>query len=155
MQTIRDLIAEHRFFRDLRETDLDLIAGCGRNVHFRPNTLLFREGEPADTFYVIRQGRVALETHAPPSGGIVVATLGPGDVVGWSWLFPPYLWHFDARAFDETSAIALDGVCLRTKCDEDSDLGYRLMKRFAEIAMQRLQQSRLQILDLYGSPSTS
>ncbi len=97
MQSIRDLLDGHPFFGDLPGPDLDLIAGCGRNVHFRPNEVLFSEGEPADRFFVIRKGKVALETHAPPSGAVVVATLGPGEVVGWSWLFPPYEWHFDAR----------------------------------------------------------
>lgn len=152
MQDIRDLLDGHPFFRDLPDPDLDLIAGCGRNVHFRPNEVLFSEGDPADRFFVVRKGRVALETNAPPSGAVVVATLGPGEVVGWSWLFPPYEWHFDARAMEDTSAVALDGTCLRGKCEEDTDLGYRLMKRFAEIAQRRLQAARIQLLDLYGSP---
>ena len=71
-------------------------------------------------------------------------------MLGWSWLFPPYRWQFDARATAETSAIALDGACLRGKCDDDSALGYRLMQRFAQLIQQRLQQTRLQLLDVYG-----
>ena len=149
MQSIDELIRAHPFFRDLPEDDLALVAGCGENVHIGAGDLIFVEGDPADTFYVIRKGRASLEINAPPRG-IVVATLGTGDVLGWSWLFPPYRWHFDARALDETSAIALDGACIRGKCEDDPELGYRLMQRFAQVAHERLQSTRLQLLDLYG-----
>lgn len=152
MKGIRQLLAEHPVFADLPEADLDLIAGCGVNVHFNAGEQIFEEGAAADTFYVIRHGRVALEIHAPGRGSVVVATLRDGDVLGWSWLFPPYRWSLGARAIDETSAIALDGACLRGKCDENTALGYRLMQRFARIAQQRLQQTRLQLLDVYGHP---
>ena len=122
---IRALLASHPFFAGLRDTDLDLIAGCGRNVHFRSGALLFEEGAPADTFYVVRRGMVAVETHAPEQPTIVLATHRAGDVIGWSWLLPPHRSPFDARAAQDTGVIALDGVCLRAKCDDDTDLGYR------------------------------
>jgi CRP/FNR family cyclic AMP-dependent transcriptional regulator len=147
---IADLLAEHPFFRDLPAADLGLIAGCGRNAHFAAGDGLFEEGGEADAFFVIRHGRVALSVHSPPRGEITIATVGDGDVLGWSWLFPPYRWHFDARATTDTSAVALDGACLRGKCEEDTALGYRLMKRFAGLIQQRLQQTRLQLLDVYG-----
>ena len=149
---IRDLLAAHPFFAGLPGTDLDLIAGCGTNVHFRPGEMLFAEGEPADRFFVLRRGRVAIETHMPQRPAIVLATHGSGDVVGWSWLFPPYRWAFGARAVEDTSAIALDGACLRAKCDDDGDLGYRLMRRFARLLTDELAATRLQLLDLYGDP---
>lgn len=152
MKGIRELLAEHPVFADLPEGDLDLIAGCGVNVHFDEGEQIFEEGGPADTFYVIRHGRVALDVHAPGRGSLVVATLRDGDVLGWSWLFPPYRWSLGARATAETSAIALDGACLRGKCDDDTALGYRLMQRFARIAQERLLQTRLQLLDVYGNP---
>jgi CRP-like cAMP-binding protein len=148
---IRDLLADHPFWVDLPEGDLDLVAGCGRNVHFRAGQTVFAEGEAADEFYVIRRGRVRLTVHSPQRGEITIATIADGDVLGWSWLFPPYRWEFDAHAVTDTSAIALDGACLRGKCEEDNALGYRLMKRFAQVAQQRLQQTRLQLLDLYGA----
>ena len=154
MQSIHDLITEHPFFVDLPHDDVEMIAGCGQNVHFHAGESIFREGGAADTFYVIRHGRVALEVHAPDRGGIVVGTLGEGEVLGWSWLFPPYRWEFDARALDETSAVALDGACIRGKCDEDTALGYRLMQRFARIAQEHLQAARMQLLDLYGGDPT-
>ena len=145
-------MASHPFFAGLRDTDLDLIAGCGRNVHFRSGALLFEEGAPADTFYVVRRGMVAVETHAPEQPTIVLATHRAGDVIGWSWLLPPHRSPFDARAAEDTGVIALDGVCLRAKCDDDTDLGYRLMQRFARLAAEDLQAARLQLLDLYGPP---
>lgn len=150
MKSIRDLVEEHEFFRGLEPPYLELIAGCGRNVHFRPGERIFGEGEPADTFYVIREGKVAIEVNAPQRGPILIETLGAGEVLGWSWLFPPYRWSFDSRSLDETRAVALDGACLRGKCEDDSHLGYELMGRFARIMQERLQATRLQLLDVYG-----
>jgi CRP/FNR family transcriptional regulator, cyclic AMP receptor protein len=150
-KAIRDLLAAHPFFADLPGPDLDLVAGCGQNVHFDAGQALFTEGGPADTFFVIRRGRVALSVHAPERQELVVGTAGDGDVLDWSWLFPPHRWTTDARAVDGTSAVVLDGACLRDKCDADSALGYRLMLRFAQLAQERLQQMRLQLLDLYGA----
>lgn len=152
-KTIRELLAEHPFFSDLPGTDLDLIAGCGRNVHFSAGQTVFEEGAEADVFFVIRRGRLALSVHSPQAGELTIATVGDGDVLGWSWLFPPYRWHFDASASAETSAVVLDGACLRGKCEDDASLGYRLMKRFAQLIQQRLQETRLQLLDLYGHES--
>lgn len=148
-RSIRDLLGEHEFFTGLTPEYLDLIAGCGQNVVFPASELIFREGDPADHFYVLRQGRVALAVHAP-GREIVVATVGPGDVLGWSWLFPPHRWRFDAHALEPVRAVALDGVCLRGKCDDDPRLGYELMRRFARIMADRLDATRMQLLDVYS-----
>lgn len=150
VREIRDLLSAEPHFRDLDTEYLDLMAGCGTNVHFDAGTMIFREGEPADTFYALRTGKVALEVNVPERGALVIETLGPGELLGWSWLFPPYRWHFDARAIDGTSAVALDGACLRGKCDDDPRLGYLLMQRFAQVSQERLQATRLQLLDVYG-----
>ena len=153
MHTIRDLVAEHPLLADLPAGDLDLIAGCGHNVHIPAGRHLFRQGQPADVFYLVRSGRVAIEVVAPVGQPLVVSTAGPGSLVGWSWLFPPYRWHLDSRAVDEVGAIAVDGACLRHKCESDNGLGYRLMQRFAQLAVDHLQAARLQLLDLYGDRS--
>ena len=150
MQTLAALLAEHPFFRGLDPQYLDLIAGCGANVRFQPGEYVFREGEPADTFYLLRHGKVALEVHLPERGPVTIQTLAGGEVLGWSWLFPPYRWVFDARAVELTRAVAMDGACLRRKAEEDLRLGYELMRRFAQIIVERLQATRLQLLDLYG-----
>jgi CRP-like cAMP-binding protein len=145
-----ELIADAPVFAGLGTGDLTLIAGCAQNVGFEEGELLFREGEPADTFYVVRRGRVSLELHTPARGGLVIDTLEPGEVVGWSWLFEPYVWHFDARAATPLRAIAFDGACLRGKCEDDKALGYELMKRFAQVMIDRLQHARVRLLDVYG-----
>lgn len=149
MQKLDKVLAEHPFFAEMKREHLEIIAGCASNVVFDKNTFIFREGEEASRFYVIRQGKVALEIHGAGMGTVTIQTLGDGDILGWSWLMPPYRWHFDARTIEPTRAIALDGECLRHKCEQDHDLGYELLKRFAEIITQRLQATRLQLLDVY------
>jgi len=155
MRGIDALLSEHPFFKDLPPDDLAFIAGCGKNVRFREGEYIFREGEPADHFYVIRHGRVALEIFAPERGPLVTEMIGEGGVVGWSWLFPPYRWSSDARAVEDTVAVALDGVCLREKCEREPRLGYELMRRFAQIIMERLHATRVRLLDIYGRAPVS
>ena len=150
VRRIEDVLAEVPFLAGLGADELELLAGCARNVHFGDGEVLFREGEPADTFYVVRQGSVSLEIHAPARGGMAIETIEAGDVIGWSWLFPPYRWHFDARALAPVRATAFDGECLRGKCEADPALGYDLMKRFAQVLIDRLQWTRLRLLDVYG-----
>jgi len=150
MTTFESIIAEHPFFEGLEPKYHQLIAECAKNVRFNEGDHLFREDEPADYFYVIRHGRVALDVFRPRKGPATFATIREGEVVGWSWLFPPYKWHFDARAVVLTRALAFDAKCLRDKCDDDTKLGYDLMKRFARIMMERLNAARLQLLDIYG-----
>ncbi len=152
MRTIDELLDESPVFTGLDREALAYIAGCGRNVRFEAGERLFQEGEHADTFYVLRHGAVALEMHVPGRRPLIIETLHDGDVVGWSWLVPPYRWAFDARAIDPTAAVALDGACLRGKCDEDPALGYELLQRFSHVMVERLQAARVRLLDVYGAP---
>lgn len=150
MQTLEQLLSEHPFFQGLEPRYLQLIAGCASNAHFDTGQFIFHEGEDANRFYLIRHGKVSLDVFIPGRGPVSLQTIGADDVLGWSWLFPPYRWLFDARALEPTRVTAFDGICLRSKCAEDHDLGYELMNRFAYIITQRLQATRLQILDVYG-----
>jgi CRP/FNR family cyclic AMP-dependent transcriptional regulator len=150
MQTLEAILAEHPFFAGFEAGYLQLMTGCASNVHFDAGEYIFHEGGDASHFYLIRQGKVALETWAAQHGPITIETIEAGEVLGWSWLFPPYRWHFSARVVEPMRAIALDGVCLRAKGEADHDLGYELMTRVAQIMMQRLQATRLQLLDVYG-----
>ena len=150
MQTLDEIVAAAPIFSGLHQDDLLTIAGCSTTAQFGADEHLFREGEQADSFYLLRRGTVALETFAPGRGALRIATLHEGDVLGWSWLFAPYRWHFDAVALDSVRAVAFDAVCLRDKCEADHDLGYELMQRFAQIMVSRLQTTRLQLLDVYG-----
>lgn len=151
MESLEPILAKHAFFEGLEPAYLKLLVGCASNERFTAGTYIFRQGEEASHFYLIRQGRVALEIHAPQRPPIVIETLDGDDILGWSWLIPPYLWRFDARIVEPTRAIALDGKCLRAKCEEDHDLGYELLKRFAHIVTQRLQATRMQLLDVYAA----
>jgi CRP/FNR family cyclic AMP-dependent transcriptional regulator len=144
------VLAEVPFFAGMGAERLALLAGCASNVGFTAGEVLFREGDAADTFYVIRRGTVAIELHAPARGPMTVETIGAGEVIGWSWLFPPYRWNLDARALTAVRATAFDGACLRGKCEDDTALGYDLMKRFAQVFIERLQWTRLRLLDVYG-----
>lgn len=152
VRTIADYLAGHRFFSGLDEASLAELAGCARNVHYRPGEYLFRAGGPADNFYVITRGMVGLELFSPGSGPHVLDTAGEGEVLDWPWLIPPHRWFFDGRSVEETSAVCLDADCLRGKCEADPRLGYDIVLRVAEEMSQRLQATRLRLLDLYGRP---
>jgi CRP/FNR family transcriptional regulator, cyclic AMP receptor protein len=125
-RSLDELLADVPFLEGLGDDRLALLAGCAGNVHFDAGAPIFREGEEADTF-------------------------GAGEALGWSWLFPPYRWHFDARALSPVRATGFDGACLRTKCEADPALGYELMSRFAQLLIERLQWTRLRLLDVYGN----
>ncbi len=151
--SLAELVSAHPLLAGLPGQAVASVAGCAQNVSFNPGDLLLAEGDPADTLYLLRRGRVAIEVHSPGRGPIVIETVGPGAVVGWSWLVPPYRWHFDARAVDAVGAVAVDGACLREKAEADPELGYALMKRVATVLLERLQMTRLRLLDLYGTGS--
>jgi CRP/FNR family cyclic AMP-dependent transcriptional regulator len=155
MKGISELLAEIGPFDSLGPEHRDLIAGCGSNRSLEEGGYLFHEGEPADTFYVVRHGRVSLEIFVPARGPVTVETIGPGEVIGWSWLFEPYRWHMDARVVEHGSAIGFDGACLRGKCESDHDLGYELMKQFATLLIERMQATRFRLLDIYGHASAA
>ncbi|MGO8799980.1 MAG: cyclic nucleotide-binding domain-containing protein [Roseiarcus sp.] len=147
------IVREHRFFSRLDDDTIKLIAGCARNVRFNAGEYLFRTGESADEFYLLRHGRVALDVAAPGRAAITIETIGAGEIVGVSWLIPPYRWDLDARAVDLVRAIGMDAKCLRQKCDADHDVGYEMMMRFVPLLVDRLQAARLQLLDVYGAPA--
>jgi CRP-like cAMP-binding protein len=153
-RTIDELLGEADVFDGLGPAQLELIAGCGRIVAFEAGEELFREGQPANDFYLVRHGRIALELFMPGRGPLTISTHGRGELVGWSWLFAPYRWHLDGRAVERGSAVLFDGACLRGKAESDHDLGYELMKRFAVQMVDRLQATRLQLLDVYGHVAT-
>lgn len=151
IEGLERIVKEHPFFAGIEEGFCKLLCGCAKNVRFEAGQYLFHESDPANEFYLIRHGRVSLELHAPERGPVTFQTLGSGEVVGVSWLIPPYRWTYDAKALELVRAIAMDATCLRRKCETDHDLGYEMMKRFMPVLIQRLQATRLQILDVYGT----
>jgi CRP-like cAMP-binding protein len=117
-------------------------------VVFKAGEVILKEGEEADKFYLIRSGHVAIYINKPSE--IIIQTIHEGDILGWSWLIPPYRYRFSAKAVENTRALALDGKCLRGKCEKNSDLGYELLKRIVTIFTARLEATRLQLLDIYN-----
>ena len=150
MQAIETDLAYQGMLQELDQHQLVQIAECAHEATFEAGQTIFREGEVANHFYIVVQGKVALQLHAPAKGPITIETVDGGDLLGWSWLFPPYRWHFDALAVQPTRAIAFNAMCLRAKCEEDYALGYRLVKAFSRVIMERLQATRLRLLDVYA-----
>ncbi|MGD0219652.1 MAG: cyclic nucleotide-binding domain-containing protein [Acidimicrobiales bacterium] len=150
MEEMRDLIAKNALFAGLPDSTIELAAGCAQNVAFDPGVRILAEGEPADTLYLLRRGRVSLQVQRPSGKPLVIETIGPNSVLGWSWLVPPYRWQFDGVAIDPVGAVAIDGTCLRAKADEDPVFGYALLKRISSVLLSRLQATRVRLLDLYG-----
>ena len=153
MTTCQEVIAQHPFFRDMRPEHLQVLLECSSEIRFKPNEILFREGEPANRFYLIQSGRVAIEAHQPADGTTLVQTVGPGDVLGWSWLFPPFAWHFQARALEPTRVVALDGAHLLVTAERDHAFGHELMKRVTRVVIERLQATRKQLIEKEIKPS--
>lgn len=149
MRSLRHILEAHPYFSGLDEAYLELITGCAKNVHFRQDDYLFRAGDEAQDFYVLRQGIVGLELDVNHKA-MVVHTLGEGEILGWHWLVSPHQWQISARAVQTSRAIALDGTCLRRKCESDPALGFELMQRFARDMEKRLYRAWMQVVDVYG-----
>jgi CRP/FNR family transcriptional regulator, cyclic AMP receptor protein len=150
IHTLESVIKQHPFFSELPARHLDFISGCAKNVQFPERHVIFREGAPANEFYFLREGLVAVELTIPGRRATTIQTVVGGDILGWSWVSPPYRWHFAARTIERTRALVFDAKCLRDKCEQDHDLGYELLSRFVDIISARLDATRLQLLDLYG-----
>jgi CRP-like cAMP-binding protein len=136
----------------MQQEQIKRVAAGAHDIRFNGSAYIFREGTEAEHFYVLRAGTVALEINAAERGSVTIETIGAGDVLGWSWLFPPYTWHFSARALEPVHAVAIGAEALRAQCETDHDFGYELMRRFAAVFLERLQATRLRLLDIYGPP---
>jgi CRP/FNR family transcriptional regulator, cyclic AMP receptor protein len=146
MKDFKRAIAEHPFLRALAPEQLEILAEGAKELMFNPDEVIFREGEPANRFYLILSGQIALEAHEPASGTAVLQHLGEGDVMGWSWLVPPFVWGCEARATEPTRAIVLNGAHILVAAEGNREFGYELMKRVAQLVIQRLQATRKQLL---------
>ncbi len=149
MQTLEGILTKHPFLAGLPTPHVETVLGCVSNVRFEAGSVVFREGEEANLFYLIREGKVALQIHSERRGPLTILTLGNDGILGWSWLFPPYRWKFCAQAIEDTRAFAVDGRCLREKAERDHNLGYELLKRFAHVVEERLEATRLQLVNVY------
>jgi CRP/FNR family transcriptional regulator, cyclic AMP receptor protein len=152
MNQTYEMLKAHPFLAEAMPHELALLVECGSPVRFAVNDRIFDEGGEARSFWLIGDGRVRLDTMVLGRGPVIVETLGPGTVLGWSWLAPPYRWHFGAQAVEATTAVHMDGPAVRDMCERFPALGYRLMDRFTQVVVDRLQNTRIRLLDLYGTP---
>ena len=148
MKNLNEAITNHTFSHGMTPEHLAVLTECANATEFKTGDVLFREGEPANQLYLIESGKIALEAHELADSTTLVQTLGAGGVLGWSWLFPPFVWHFQARTIEPTSAIVLSGAHLLVTAERNHDFGYELMKRVARVVIHRLQATRKQPLAL-------
>ena len=151
LKSIKDLLAEAPFFEGMEDRHIEFLSGCGEIVHFEEGEFLSKEGEEANNFYLILKGEVAVESYVPAKGAMMISRIKEGGISGYSWLFPPYRSQFDTRALTQVKAIQLNGKCLRGKAESDHELGYQLMNKFTQMILQRMQDTRRQMLDIYGT----
>jgi CRP/FNR family transcriptional regulator, cyclic AMP receptor protein len=149
---VNELIAGHPFLDGIAPAAIAQLGRYARRVDFPAGTRVFTEGGPARSFWLLIDGHIALDTQVPGRGAVVVESLGAGAVVGWSWLFAPHQWHFGASAVQPTTAVEFDGPQVRRLCDRDPVLGYELVCRFMRVVVDRLQCTRVRLLDLYRLP---
>ncbi len=145
-------IAGHAFLRGISPDHVARLAGAAVAVSFPAGQRLFDEGAPANKCWLLTAGRVALDLPMPGRANLIVETLGGGDVIGFSWLSPPHQWQFGAETLEPTEAFELDGTAVRALCDRHPDLGYQFVLRMLAVAVERLQATRIRLLDLYGAP---
>ncbi len=149
MDMVSDYLSAHPFFKDFSDAQIKRIAEGTTQMQFMPGQYIFREEEDATAFYLIVSGLVSLEVNVPRRGPVTIERIDRGDVLGWSWLFPPHRWHFDARATEEIRALRINGEFLRKIMEEDRDLGFKIMQRIALIIEHRLQATRLKLMEVY------
>lgn len=143
-------VALHPFLAGMNRTQLALLTDCAIPSHFEAGEIIIREGEHANHFFLIESGKVIVESSEGFGDPVVVETIGPGDLLGWSWMFPPHVWHFTARAAEPTEVIYFNGTILRQYCERDHSLGYELFKRISAIMMKRLQNARKKMLAVHA-----
>ena len=156
MESIRgldSLIREHPFCQGLDDAAIELMSGCARNEHFAAGSLIARENQESNRLFLIRFGTAALEIHRPGHDPLIIETLEEGEILGWSWIVPPFRWAYDVRAVTLVRAIGVEAGCLRDKCDKDHSFGYEIYHRITRVMANRLAATRLRLVDLYAPPA--
>jgi len=147
---VTELLAQHPIFKTLDADTIEAIADHSSEIHVKRGVLIFRQQSEANQFYLVKSGEVSVEIPAIYGAPICMQTLGEAEVLGWSWLFPPYTWHFDARATEDSVLIEFNGAALRERCEQEPKIGYELVKHFAALMMDRLNASRRKVMETYG-----
>lgn len=150
METLEKLVASHPFCKDMKAEHIKILSELATQVHFEAEKMVLREGESADQFYLVFQGKATIEVYSPNRGPIKLQNVIGGDVLGWSCMIAPYQWRFDARTLENTDAVLIDAKKMREVCENNRDFGYEILKRITPILVKRLQMTRMQLLDIYG-----
>lgn len=145
-EPIATRVALHPFLAGMNRVQLALLTDCAMATRFKKGQTILREGEFANRFYLIESGKVVVESLNGLAEPLVIETIKPGDLLGWSWMFPPYTWQFSARTVEPTAAIFFYGTILREYCEKDHSLGYELLKRMSAVMVKRLQAARKNML---------
>ena len=153
VETLEEMIVKHPFLNGLNPDYFHLLQECAKSERFEAGQLVFQEGQEADHFYLIQTGQVRIDAFVPGRGNITVQTVSAGAALGWSWLFPPFQWHFSAHANETTELMAFDAQFLRDTSEANHDFGYELIKRVSRVMLQRLQETRLLLVDFYDFPN--
>jgi CRP-like cAMP-binding protein len=153
MKRLDSPLLDHPFFAGMSKRFLREIEPFATAIHFPEGEFVFREGDRANCFFLIVDGKIALQSEARGRGTIVIETIESGQALGWSWLFEPFTWHFDARTVRPTDALMLDATRLRALCEKHPRLGYEVTKRIAELVIHRLHETQLRLGDVYSARS--
>lgn len=154
-KTVLKQLKSHPFVQGLDESYLDLLADCTELRSYNSGDYLLRYQKPAEEFLLLLEGKVLLLNNVPGKDITPLESIIAPNVIGWSWLVPPYRWHFDAKAQSPVSCLVVHSMCLKGKMDTDKEFGYEMYKRFFDVVVDRLQASRLQVLDVYAKPTAS
>ena len=148
---LKSRLTAHPFLTGMSPHHVEVLATSAAVKQFQKDEVIFRAGQPANGFYLIESGSVAIQGSVFEHSAISTDSVSAGEPLGWSWLFPPYLWHYDARVIEPTTALFFDGTILHQACKEDLTLGHELFKRMSEVMVRRLQKSRRKIIELSRS----
>ncbi len=155
MADIKTTIRNTRFFEALSDEDVELIAGYAEETHLKRGDMLFKQDDPAQSFYVVCAGKVSVEIPALYGPPLIVQELSEGQVLGWSWLIKPYKWSFSARAEVDTDMITFDGSKILQHCEEDPAFGYHILKLFTQLMSERLAAARMQMMESWAAPGAA
>ncbi len=150
--SIEKYLSTHEFFSGLDDDSIQFLAGCAREKRVEKGDVLFRQGDSADKFYLLRNGEVSVHVPALVGPVLEIQSLGQDQVLGWSWLIQPYRWSFQARVMQDTDIIEFDGNAIRAQCESDPRFGYALFKRFAALMSERLAAARQTMMDQWNPP---
>jgi CRP/FNR family transcriptional regulator, cyclic AMP receptor protein len=153
IETTADALAAHPFLHGLSRDHLAVLAGTACDVTFPARHRLFEDGGSANRFWLLQSGHVALDLHVPGQGRMKIDTIGMGELLGWSWLFPPYRWAFGAVAASPVEAFEFDARAVRARCESDPVLGYEVTRRLALVVAKRLQTTRVRLITAAGQPA--